>query len=530
MKTRTLTALAAATAATLACAAPAVAATPFSGPTTGSGWDLAVGADGTGHAAWLTEEAGDRVQYCRVPAGGSACDSESALLSFPGGAAAEAGYDAQIFTPAPSKVVMFASCYVCGARRSRRSQLALDLDRQRGQLRGPVEVGSLRLEGQAAYLAGRHRAGRGGFALPGDGRRTLGDRARPRQRRVRLLAGGSRGAGRLAAGGACGRQSRHGQVRRIHRAVSARYRPADANTLAKWQSGKFLPAPEGDNDETHLSSGPNGVFLSYRNFVPNDDHVGLRRFDDATDTFGAPTYVEGANTIDNDGVNYPYHSQDSAGRLHFVWRTLYDGMRLRYTRSDDGGATWTPASQPGGQGIVLRPDCRGRAGGHAALRSGASTRPARRLFASLRSIPSSRRTRRPSTTPHRRSAASTPATRTLLPGQGTTFTFNTSEAGKAVLSFQKRVKGLKVKKGGKLRCVPKTKKLVPQAAPQAAPAARPGRRSARSPRTSARGPTRSSSADASPAASSAPASTGRCSRSPIRRATCRARRRCASAC
>jgi opacity protein-like surface antigen len=47
MKTRTLTALAAATAATLACAAPAVAATPFSGPTTGSGWDLAVGADGT---------------------------------------------------------------------------------------------------------------------------------------------------------------------------------------------------------------------------------------------------------------------------------------------------------------------------------------------------------------------------------------------------------------------------------------------------------------------------------------------------
>ena len=45
MKTRTLTALSAATAATLACA-PAVAATPFSGPTTGSGWDLAVGGDG----------------------------------------------------------------------------------------------------------------------------------------------------------------------------------------------------------------------------------------------------------------------------------------------------------------------------------------------------------------------------------------------------------------------------------------------------------------------------------------------------
>ena len=78
--------------------------------------------------------------------------------------------------------------------------------------------------------------------------------------------------------------------------------------------------------------------------MPNNDHVGLRRFDDATDTFGAPTYVEGANSIENYGIYYPHHSQDSAGRLHFVWRSNYDGVRLRYTRSDDGGATWTPVA------------------------------------------------------------------------------------------------------------------------------------------------------------------------------------------
>ena len=239
----------------------------------------------------------------------------------------------------------------------------------------------------------------------------------------------------------------------------------DANTLAKWQSGKFLPAPEGDNDETHLSSGPNGVFLSYRNFVPNDDHVGLRRFDDATDTFGAPTYVEGANTIDNDGVNYPYHSQDSAGRLHFVWRTLYDGMRLRYTRSDDGGATWTPASNLAVKESFFGPIVEaGPAGtGFAIWGFDAAGETTIRIVAidpQFEADPAA--------------VDNTPPTvggldagdTSLLPGQGTTFTFNTSEAGKAVLSFQKRVKGLKVKKGGKLRCVPKTKKLVRKLRPK----------------------------------------------------------------
>ena len=251
----------------------------------------------------------------------------------------------------------------------------------------------------------------------------------------------------------------------------SRLRPisaGDVNTLAKWQSGKFLPAPEGDNDETHLSSGPNGVFLSYRNFVPNDDHVGLRRFDDATDTFGAPTYVEGANTIDNDGVNYPYHSQDSAGRLHFVWRTLYDGMRLRYTRSDDGGATWTPASNLAVKESFFGPIVEaGPAGtGFAIWGFDAAGETTIRIVAidpQFEADPAA--------------VDNTPPTvggldagdTSLLPGQGTTFTFNTSEAGKAVLSFQKRVKGLKVKKGGKLRCVPKTKKLVRKLRPKLRP-------------------------------------------------------------
>src|SRR5690606_4979659 len=54
---------------------------------------------------------------------------------------------------------------------------------------------------------------------------------------------------------------------------------------------------------------------------------------------------------------------------------------------------------------------------------------------------------------------------TLRPGQATTFRFRSSGAGKAVLTFEKRVKGLKVKikrkgKKAKTSCVARTKKRL----------------------------------------------------------------------
>ena len=52
----------------------------------------------------------------------------------------------------------------------------------------------------------------------------------------------------------------------------------------------------------------------------------------------------GRDPIDNNSLDYPHHSQDGSGRLHVVWRTLHDDGRLRYTRSDDGGATFSPAA------------------------------------------------------------------------------------------------------------------------------------------------------------------------------------------
>ncbi len=66
----------------------------------------------------------------------------------------------------------------------------------------------------------------------------------------------------------------------------------------------------------------------------------------------------------------------------------------------------------------------------------------------------------PDVTPPPAPSAVTVGSRTLIPGQGTTFGFNSGEAGLAVLTFEKRFAGLKGKRKGKNVCLPKTKKRL----------------------------------------------------------------------
>jgi hypothetical protein len=81
------------------------------------------------------------------------------------------------------------------------------------------------------------------------------------------------------------------------------------NDVGNWLIDQTLVSPEGDNSESAVNSGPNGVSMTYRYFVPNDSRVGLRRFDSATNAFGPPTYVEGADTIDNNSLDYRTRSR-----------------------------------------------------------------------------------------------------------------------------------------------------------------------------------------------------------------------------
>ena len=240
-----------------------------------------------------------------------------------------------------------------------------------------------------------------------------------------------------------------------------RPRPDVLNSVSNWQIDRLLPSPEGDNDETHLSSGPNGILLTYKWFVPNDNRLGLRKFDPATNTFGGPTYIEGADPIDNNSLEYPYHSQDGSGRIHAVWRTLYDDGRLRYSRSDDGGTTFSAAANLATKESFLDPIVEAAPGGtgFAAWR-GIGESPIRVVPIDPQPEPAAPPgPGGPDTTPPSAGGFSV-GDPTLFPGQGTSFSFNSSETGVALLTVQKQVKGLKVRVRGKRRCVPQTRKRL----------------------------------------------------------------------
>ena len=449
----------------LALAPAAGAATPFTAGT-GHGHDLAVGNDGTGHVVWLQDESPhDRLHYCRVPAGGSACDSESTVLTFPGATTgANATGDAQVFAPAASKVVILASCWNCNVNGTTDRTYRWISTNNGVDFGAPVQVGNNQiLNGQAGYIntgdlsLGTESAGfqmTDSVALPNP----EVDVASP------LATGGLFVYTPAAVYNAA--INRTVWVANDLDTVKFAYRndgtptATELNNEANWVTENLLPGAEGDNETTHLSTGPNGIFLTYKWFRPNDSRVGLRKFDPGTNTFGAPTYAEGADPIDNNSLEYPNHSQDGSGRLHFVWRSLYDDGRLRYTRSDDGGATFSPAANLAIKETFLDPIVEASpAGTGFAIWRGIGESSIRVVPIEPQPEPSGPGGGGPDTTPPTAGPISI-GDPTLTPGQGTTFTFTSSEAGFATLTVQKQVKGLKVRVRGKRKCVPQTRKRL----------------------------------------------------------------------
>jgi hypothetical protein len=457
------TAVAVAIAATLACTSPALAATPFTAGT-GAGHDIAVGLDGTAHVAWFTDEADDeRIGYCRVPAGGSACDGESGFLNFPDASTtADAKGSVQIFAPAANQVLIYATCTQCptGDPGDNTYRLA---SANNGADFTPTAgvVGELAFSGQGSYISS-------GNILLG----VAGSRFQAMASALAPINLG--GAGFFFSASAVPGASDEA-VYAVDNLDAVKYRvftgtrtATNLNTLANWSADQALPAAEADNEETQLSSGGSGVKLIYLStFSPGDARVGLRSFNSTTNTFGSPTYIQGSSAVDGNALNFPHHSQSAGNRIHVVWRTLHDGGRLRYIRSDDGGATFSAPAN-----LALRESFQDplvEAGpastGFAAWRSGSTIRV---VPIDPQPEPSSPGGGTPGGgTPGGGTDTMAPGVtgfgigdRTLTPGQGTSFTFNSSEAGLAVLIVQKRVKGLKLKKGSRLRCFVQTKKRL----------------------------------------------------------------------
>jgi hypothetical protein len=487
--TRALTAAAVAIVAALAYAAPALGATPFTAGT-GTGHDLAVGSDGFGHAVWIQNDGTeDDVAYCRVPPGATACDGESTVLEFADTTAAnpDSFGTAQVLTPAPGKVVVVASCTQCGAGTVEdRTYSWLDLDNG-ASFGAPVEIGQdLMLDGQVGYL------NTGDIVLGVEATHFLAMNASVVTDLDFNIGGFGVSAGPAAVPGPVATKVVHAlndNSSTVRYAVfndpALPVTEADLNTPGNWDTMNPLAGAEPDNEETHLSSGATGVLLSYLSTFPAGDvRVGMRFFDSVTDSFGAPVYVQGTSAIDDNGLDFPHHSQDAGNRIHFVWRTLHDGGRLRYTRSEDGGTSFSaPANLALGESFQAPLVEAGAAGtGFAAWRTTGNAirivpidpqpEPAGPVDPGAPGSPGS---------PGAPAGPGGPAgaggpggtdttaptvggfgvgDSTLLAGAGSMFSFNSSEAGRAVLTFRKRVKGLKAKVKGKRRCVPQTKRRL----------------------------------------------------------------------
>jgi hypothetical protein len=454
-------------AAALAFASPALAATPFTAGS-GTGHDLAVGSDGVGHLVWIRADAGeDDVFYCRVPAGGSACDGESIGLEFgdTGAPVPNSFGSAQVFAPVADKVVVLASCTQCGAGGLPDRTYRWASTNNGADFTGPVEIANgMMVDGQSGYLNS------GDIALGVEATNFQAANSSVVTSAVFDMGGFGVSADPAVVPGPVASKAvhaLHNNSDTIRYAVfndpALPVTEADLNVQGNWDRLNTLSGPEPDNEETHLSSGGNGVLLSYLStFGVGDVRVAFRRFDAGTDTFGSPVYVQGSSSVDLNGLDFPHHSQDAGNGIHFVWRTLHDGGRLRYIRSTDGGATFSAPAN-----LALRESFQepmveaGMAGtGFAAWRT---------LGGEIRVVvidpqpepesggggPGGGGTSGDTSDPT--VGGFSAADRTLVPGAGTVFTFTTSEAGQALLTFHKRVKGLKVRQRGRRRCVPRTR-------------------------------------------------------------------------
>lgn len=445
----------------LAMPGAAQAATPF---TAGSGEEasVAVGSDGTGHVVWVTTSDNDQVGYCRVSAGAETCN-RTELLNFAGSLSADNAGRARVFTPTPGKVVIVAGCWDCPSGIQDRTYRWISVDN--GATFGtPTEIGS-----------GLETAG---FGLWLD---DLNIFVAASGSRAKAATAGGEGI-QYASGGLFVYGPEIARVPASNKLVAAtndldvvKYgvysgpgSVVGINNIVEWTVDQTLPSPEPDNSDTALNSGPNGVFLTYRYFVPGDTRVGLRRFDPASGpagAFGGPVYVEGGNAIENSSLDYPDSFQDASGRIHVLWRSLYDGGRLRYSVSDTSGANFSAAANLARSENFHEPEIAAGADGRGFAVWTAGTTGAVRVVP-LDPTPES-------TTPGGRTDTTPPTVgrgsigdSTLFPGQSTTFRFNSSEAGLAVLTFEKRfTKGVKVKKKAKgkrakLTCLPATKKRL----------------------------------------------------------------------
>lgn len=330
------------------------AATPF---TVGTGVNprIAVTPNGTGHVVWLIPDRileSAAVGYCRIPVGASACDRQEILLFPSSGGLAKSGGDVTVQAESDAALRITSACYGCAVG-----------DAQEGIQRWDTADGGTTFLPEPSIGGTPTNAGMGPdgitvgsgvYVTPADGDQVI---ARPGTSDTTAvdMAAGTNFVQTPSIVQIPGQNRLVYAVSDLFGVRTATFNGPDfaATSLmnaGNWTTDQKLPTPESGIRNTHLTSGPSGVWLTYEQKVPLDDHVRVRRFDAATNAFGAPRSLESTSDTGDASIDDVFSSQDATGRVHVVWRSNLTTEQLRYTRSDAAGAAFAaPATLATGE-------------------------------------------------------------------------------------------------------------------------------------------------------------------------------------
>jgi hypothetical protein len=433
----------------LALAPAAQASTQF---TFGAGGvpDIAVDSAGTAHVAWHDSSrpvGQDVVLYCRIPRGARACSNTQTLYT------GSAGTLPHVLLPAPGQVVVVLGDEVCTlpwfCTRVRQSN-------DGGATFQPTHTVA---DPMALY------AGPSGQAIVGPTPGTISwvNNGNPdvlftnasltgaAETDFALLESGASGAdANLGLSGATPVVVwiRAGEAALRWRAYDG---TGDVNSATNWTATQVIE--QNVALDAALAGGPSGLVLLYRHGAPGSEQLVSRKFTGSGWTAPAPVSEVGS-------LRVLALSQDAAGRLHAVYiNNNTSPADFLQWRTSTNGVNWSqPVTINASDDMYprLRVAAAGDGKGFATWDSGVGPNGA---ISELRAVPLELWDFPPDTVVPTVDGFGI-GDSTLKPGQGTTFGFTSSEAGSAVLTFEKRVKGLKLKQKGKkkLSCTPRTKK------------------------------------------------------------------------
>jgi hypothetical protein len=423
--------------------------------------DLAVDSTGTAHVVWLDSSqgvGGDRIRYCRIPRGSRTCGDEQVLhtgspfLSAP-----------RVLLPSPGKVVVTLGTDTCGVN--------ISCVKTRTSANDGLSFLSPVTESTGDFYANHSEEAVYG---PGTSVSFVNDGTSqvwftnaplggvPTSTHAQLTPDAAYGATVGLHGTTPVVVYNDGAALRWRRYDGA----GDLNLASNWTPAEGIessPIPE----PVTLAGGPSGLFLFYERHTQAGDERVIRKF--IGNGWSPATPVSGAGDLRQGDL-----SQDASGRLHAIWinsGSQPDSLEWR-TSTDTDGVNWGPTvtvnvsddmfpvhvgAAGDGQGFALWDSQQSASGAASDLRAvplEPFTFPAEQPQQPQQPLAPG-----PDTTLPKLSQFAIGAS-TLDPGEGTSFVFTSNERGRAVLRFFKLRKGLKLRRSGALRCLPKTRKRL----------------------------------------------------------------------